>query len=173
MGNLINTPTSKKQRTFDSIVSEELQKPLMPDVQHYIHNRLNQQEKSIEHLQDNIRDIKTQLQDILDSLKVINTNITQHKIRVNKDVYKLIESTGTICEDLDKLVKNDRILKREIDQIRTKIHDLEKGRHDRSRTNSFSSCNEYKTRMDGFPELPNLDTHRINETNEADGVDEN
>lgn len=115
MGNFF----AKKQRSFDSVVLEELNRPLIPDVQHDIFVRLNALEKS----QD---EINIRLEDIKDSLKALNENIAHRNITSSNDLYKANESIHSICLDMGKLVKNDQILKKQLDGIKVRMDDIEK-----------------------------------------------
>ena len=101
MGNFF----TKKERSIDSVVLDELNRPLIPDVQHNIFNRLNILEKA----QD---DLVTKVSNIEDTLKMLNENIAHRNVTTNTDIYKANESIHNICTDMGKLVKNDQILKK-------------------------------------------------------------
>lgn len=115
MGNLF----VKRQRSFNSIALEELNRPLIPDVQHDIYSRLNILEKTQQ-------DLVLKVDNIQDSLKIINDNTAHRNVTINTDLYKINESIHNICTDMGKLVKNDKILKSQLDIVKDKINDIEK-----------------------------------------------
>jgi hypothetical protein len=115
MGNFF----TKKERSIDSVVLDELNRPLIPDVQHNIFNRLNILEKA----QD---DLVTKVSNIEDTLKMLNENIAHRNVTTNTDIYKANESIHNICTDMGKLVKNDQILKKQLDDLKDKMFDIEK-----------------------------------------------
>lgn len=115
MGNFF----TKKNSNFDSVILDELNRPLVPDVQHTIFTRLTALEKiQSEHIR--------RLEGIDDTLKALNENIGQRNIIFNNDIYKTKESLHNICMDMDKLVKNDQILKRDIDKFKQQIDEIDK-----------------------------------------------
>jgi hypothetical protein len=115
MGNIF----VKKERTVDSVILDELNRPLIPDIQHLIFKRLN----SLENNNDNVL---LQIDGIKDSLKVLNDNIAHRNVTFNTDIYKANESINNVCSDMAKLVKNDQILMKKLDKLKTQIDDIDK-----------------------------------------------
>jgi regulator of replication initiation timing len=115
MGNIF----AKKERTIDSVILDELNRPLIPDIQHIIFDRLNSLEKNYDTVMFEIEGIK-------DSLKVLNENIAHRNVTFNTDVYKANESINNVCSDMTKLVKNDQILMKKLDKLKDQIDDIDK-----------------------------------------------
>lgn len=122
MGNLF----VKKARSYDSIVLDELNRPLIPDVQHNIFSRLTALEKEVS-------DIKDQQSETSERMEILNKTISHKNVSTGNDIYKINEALHQvdlairdILADLDRLVKNDSILKKEIEDMnsRTTIQGL-------------------------------------------------
>jgi hypothetical protein len=108
---------SKKHRSFDSLILDELNKPLIPEVHYDIFNRLNTLEKDI-------TDMKDTLMSIENSITICNENTVQHKVKTNNDLYQTNgmvnnanENIRVICSDMERLVNNDKHLMVRIDSL--------------------------------------------------------
>jgi acid stress-induced BolA-like protein IbaG/YrbA len=119
MGNLF----IKRPRSIDSIILDELNRPLVPDVQHNIYSRLNELEQTQEELTRTIKSIE-------DVIKGINENIAHRNITSGNEMYQVNEKIHNICDDMRKLLKNDQIIKAQIDDLTqtTQIHGLYESR---------------------------------------------
>lgn len=115
MGNFF----TKKETSIDSVILDELNRPLIPDVQHNIFNRLNMLEKN----QD---DILTRIADIEDTFNMLKENIAHRNVTTNTDIYKVNESIHNICTDMGQLAKNDQILKNKLDETKKQLDNIKK-----------------------------------------------
>jgi seryl-tRNA synthetase len=106
MGNLF----SKKPRSIDSIILDELNRPLIPDVQHNIYSRLNELEQKQEEMMKSLESIQ-------DDIKGINENIAHRNVTTGNEMYQVNEKIHNICDDMRKLLKNDQILKSQMDDL--------------------------------------------------------
>jgi hypothetical protein len=106
MGNLF----AKKPRSIDSIILDELNRPLIPDVQHNIYSRLNQHERKQDEMMKSIESIQ-------DDIKCIKENIAHGNVTRGNEMYQVNEKIHHICDDMRKLLKNDQILKSQIDDL--------------------------------------------------------
>lgn len=124
MGNLFTF--TKKNRDYDSVILDELNRPLIPNIQLEIFTRLNK-------LEQDSSDLKTTQTEIYDRLNIVNDTVSHKNVTIGNDIYKINEALHKvdvairdILADLERLVKNDQILKKEIDIInkQTTIHGL-------------------------------------------------
>lgn len=116
MGNLFSSSKSKP-KTFDSIVLNELNRPLVPDIQHRIFQRLNETDEIIQCLGD-----KNKEQD--DQLQTNTVNLKQFKIQTNQDIQKFREQIKAISIDINTLVNNDKVLHKKIANMEKELTQL-------------------------------------------------
>ena len=113
MGNLFG----KKNRDFNSVVLDELNRPLIPDVQKEIFDRLMS-------LESDMKEKKLKQNEIDDRLNAVNDTVSHKNITTGNDIYKINEALHKvditirdILKDLKRLVDNDQFLKEQIDNM--------------------------------------------------------
>lgn len=114
MGNLF---TSRKNRDFDSVVLDELNRPLIPSFQKEVLDRLMALEQDMKQLKQDQSNIDSRLDLINDNISHKNVTTGNDIYKINETLHKVDNAIQDIFQDLSKLVNNDKILMHKIENM--------------------------------------------------------